>query len=105
MTYEATLRLAKADLDYYDLILDGKGNWEEDWYEDRVESYTVKFENGYEADLKVVGCQEDSPYAECVLFDAEGYEAGLSDPEFEFSGDWDVYDYDGNQYIVHVIAR
>ena len=103
MTYEATLRLPKADVDYYDLILDGKGNWE-DWYEDYVESYTVRFDNGVEADLKVVGCGDDSPYAELVLFNDSGSEIGFSDAEYDFSGDWEIWDDEDNHYIVHVIG-
>ena len=104
MIYRATLRLSKDELDYYDLILDGGGDWQDEWYEDKVESYTVRFENGVEADLKVVGCGDESPYAEMVLFNDKGGEIGFSEPEYEFSGEWEAWDADDNQYIVNVVG-
>ena len=104
MTYEATIKIPKEDLDYYETVLSGGGNQEEDWYEDMVESFTAKFENGYEADVKVVGADEDCPWAEAVLFTPEGYEVGCSDVEDSISGDWELYDDYDNKYIIHVVG-
>ena len=103
MLYEATIEIPQSTLKYLELVLAGGGNWEEDWYEDRVESFTARFANGYEADVKVVGCDEDCPYSEAVLFNPDGYQESYTDIEDTLAGDWEFYN-DNNNYIIHVVG-
>lgn len=62
--------------------------------------HTAKFPNGIEADIKLVICEEDTPYTEGVLFH-NGFELTHTDPEDSYEGEW-VFEHDGIEYIVIV---
>lgn len=51
-------------------------------------SYTAKFEDGCEADIKFVSTDDDV-YIDAVLFDQEGHQIALLDPCYEFLGEFE----------------
>lgn len=62
------------------------------------------FENGIEADIKLIICEGDSlPYTEGVLFE-NGNELTHTDIEDEFIGVWE-FEYKNNIYIVEVVIN
>ena len=77
--------------------------------EDTIITYTAKFDNGLEVDVKLCGVQFDEdnganrPWAEAVLF-KDGCEVACSDVEEDYFGIWDL-EYDGEKYSVIVMAE
>ena len=61
---------------------------------------TADFGNGIEVDVKCCGADEETAWAEAVLFQ-NGSECCYSEVEYEFFGDW-IFEFEGNTYIVHV---
>lgn len=70
--------------------------------EDETITYTAKFPDGKEMDIKCCGCQDDSSWTEAVLFTRSGHELACSDPNDEFACMWEI-EYDGITYIVDVV--
>lgn len=62
--------------------------------------YTAKFPNGIEADIKLVICEEESPYTEGVLF-RNGFELTHTEPECTYDGEWN-FEHDEIEYTVIV---
>lgn len=66
--------------------------------EDESISHTVKFENGYEMDIKCCGVQFDekndtnTAWTEAVLFNKDGHEVACSEVEGDYLGEWYLYD-------------
>ena len=71
--------------------------------EDETFVKTVKFENGFEMDIKCCGTQKGFAWTEAVLFD-EGRECCFTDVCEEFLGDWELT-WNGNVYTVHVVPE
>lgn len=67
---------------------------------DETITHTAKFPNGIEADIKLVICQEDTPYTEGVLFH-NGFELACTEPNCVYDGKWN-FEYDGIEYTVLV---
>lgn len=70
---------------------------------DETFTHTASFANGYEADIKLVICEEDTPFVDAVLFNQHGGEVTC------VLGDGDVYhgvyrfeNQDGQDYVVIV---
>lgn len=66
--------------------------------DDIIEEYTAKFDNGYEADIKVCSGTNNF-YVDPVLFDDLGHEVDLIDPRDTLLGEYEFWDH-GNIYIV-----
>lgn len=69
--------------------------------EDNTITYTAKFPDGKEMDVKCCGCQDEASWAEAVLFDEHGCQIACSDVEDDFDGPWEL-EADGVLYIVGV---
>lgn len=75
---------------------------------DYTESYSVKFENGYEADVKICCTnfgrnQSSNPlWTEAVLFNPEGGQENVTDVDDKFFQDWELFDDDDNKYVIHI---
>ena len=67
---------------------------------DETITHTAKFPNGIEADIKLVICEDDTPYTEGVLFH-NGYELTCTEPDCTYDGEWN-FEYDGTKYTVLV---
>lgn len=70
---------------------------------DEMITHTAKFPNGVEADIKLVICEEETPYTEGVLFQ-NGFELTHTDPDDTYAGEW-CFEHDGIEYIVNVLAE
>ena len=65
---------------------------------------TAKFDNGYEADIKLVQ-DADSPYLDPVLFDENGFEVTcLQDDSYSLDGTYQ-FDVDDDTYIVEIVSE
>lgn len=66
-----------------------------------VETFTAKFSDGFEADIKVCA-GIDNFYIDPVLFYENGYEACVLEPCAELLGEY-VFECDNKEYIVELI--
>ena len=63
-------------------------------------SLTAKFPDGIEIDIKLVICEDDTPYTEGVLFQ-NGCEQAGTEPGCAYDGKW-TFHFKGTEYIVIV---
>jgi hypothetical protein len=63
--------------------------------------FTVKFDNGFEADIKVCA-SEGGCFVDPVMFNKKGYEICVLDCEYELVGDYS-FEVDGKIYLVDLI--
>lgn len=98
--YRSTLYLSDAAWKTIEGFLNAKS---EDEYqgEDNTISYTVRFPDGKEMDVKCCGCQEEPSWTEAVLFDEKGCQLTYTDVWDEFIGTWELT-YKDAIYIVEV---
>jgi len=79
MKYNAKLAIDANHIEFCDsLLADAEYRYDT---EELPCVFTVRFDNGYEADIKVVNA--DPPYIDAVLFDEYGFEISILEPEFE----------------------
>lgn len=103
--YRAVLALPAKTLDYYRHILSRIGQQLYDEFglkRDETITHTAKFNNGYEADIKIVICAEEPPYIDAVLFDPQGKEVSCEAGEDEYRGEYQFQDHSANNYFVEV---
>lgn len=67
---------------------------------DETITHTAKFPNGIEANIKLVICEEETPYTEGVLFH-NGFELTCTEPDCTYDGEWN-FEHNGIEYIVNV---
>lgn len=110
MTEAYTLRteivLEQEKLDFINQLLSMTGDEIYDKYglkRDETIVYTAVFPDGMQADIKLVICDEE-PYTEAVLFDKNGFQKAYTDPEDEYTGDWEL-EYDNINYVVTVKVK
>jgi hypothetical protein len=95
---ETQIKIEKVILDKCNRILKDE---DLDLRSDEIITFTGKFEDGFEADIKLVleGC-----YIDPVLFDPSGYEVAVSEPCFDrMEGDY-FFSVDDKEYKVSVIG-
>jgi hypothetical protein len=102
-----TITISKKEKEIIEDLLSLTGDKIYDKYgykRDETVTKTAVFENGIEADIKLVICEGDStPYTEGVLF-KHGSEVTHTDVEDEFVGEWE-FEYEGEEYIVNVVVE
>lgn len=110
MTKAYTLRtevvLDQEELDFINQLLSMTGDEIYDKYglkRDETIVNTAVFPDGMQADIKLVICDEE-PYTEAVLFDKNGFQKAYTDPENEYTGDWEL-EYDDVNYVVTVKVK
>lgn len=64
--------------------------------------HTATFPDGIEADIKLVICEEESPYTEGILFH-NGCQITCTEPSDDYEGEWN-FEYNGTEYIVNVTS-
>lgn len=105
-TLRAEIALEQKELDFINELLSMAGD---EIYEkhglkrDETIVHTAVFSDGMQADIKLVICDEE-PYTEVVLFDKNGFQKAYTDPEDEYTGDWEL-EYDDVNYIVTVKVK
>lgn len=62
--------------------------------------HTAKFSSGIEADIKLIICEDESPYTEGILFQ-NGHELTRTDPNDTYNGKWD-FEFNEFKYTVLV---
>lgn len=75
--------------------------------DETVLSWTAKFSDGLRIEVKVVAPndpEQEACWCEAVMFDADGFEIGCSEPEERPYGEWG-FSNDGKDYIVNVVAE
>lgn len=107
--YEQTIRIGRTDLERYQkLLTEEPADAGVCLGEDNTITWTAKFENGMEMDLKICGVrylegESNLPWTEAVLF-RDGCEVSCSDASDTLEGDWVCPDLNGDTYIMHVVA-
>lgn len=77
----------------------------EDENKDVIQTFTVKFDDGWQADIKVCnGCHDSGPYVDPVLFDEGGGERHVLDVQDDIVGKFE-FDCDGRIYVAVVEVR
>ena len=109
MEYTKELLLPKETFDRYNKILTTEPEDEGECFgENETITETVKFEDGYEMDIKICGVQfkkdeSNLPWTEAVLFH-NGNEVTFTEPFEDFEGEWLCED-DENTFTVLVKAQ
>lgn len=102
-TLRAEIALEQKKLDFVNHLLSMTGDEIYDKYgfkRDETIISTAVFPDGMQADIKIVICDgENKPYTEAVLFDKNGFQKAYTDPEDEYTGDWEL-EYDDVNYVV-----
>ncbi len=96
--YYASIKVDKSELEFCNLLIQ-ENKYREDT-EEVPYTYTCKFLNGIEADIKVVNA--DSPYIDAILFDENGFELSVLEPEFERLDGQYIFYLDKDMYTVTV---
>lgn len=69
--------------------------------EDATITFTAKFENGFEMDVKCCGSKDEHAWTEAVLFDQRGCQLAYTEPDEEFLGTWEL-EYEDMRFRVEV---
>ena len=104
MIYNKTLLVPLEELKTIQQLLKTGKDSNGAWTEDDIKVYTVEFDNGYFADIKVCGADEDLPWTEMVLFNKNGGECCCTDCSDEFDGEWEL-EYNGDVYRILVTEK
>lgn len=67
---------------------------------DETITHTAKFQDGIEVDIKLVICEDGTPYTEGILF-CNGYEAMSTEPMDTYDGEW-KFQFANTEYTVIV---
>jgi hypothetical protein len=105
-TYITTVRVSQLLVDKLQHWLDQE---EIDFHDcglaedDTLITFTAKFLDGCEADIKVCSGQHNC-FIDPVFYNKNGCQAGLLDPGSELLGEYS-FDVDGDEYIVELVAE
>lgn len=103
--YRTVLELPAETLAHYRYLLKRTGRQLYDEFglkRDETITHTAKFCNGYEADIKIVICEEEPPYIDAVLFDPCGNEVSCGGSDDDYVGEYWFIDHACNSYFVEV---
>lgn len=103
--YRAVIELSAYTLAYYRQLLSRTGRQLYDEFglkRDETIIHTAKFRNGYEADIKIVICEEDPPYIDAVLFDPQGNEICCDCSGEDYDGEYCFQSHDDSCFVVEV---
>ena len=110
MKYEETIVLPKDRIDYINNLCETHLT-EEDFSKYQLpkfecfECYSVVFDNGYIADVKVcTGDIDDTAWVEMVLFDGS-YEVACTEVYDNIDNTYELEDNNDNVYIVKVVSK
>lgn len=98
-----TITLSKKEMDLINNLLDLTGSeiYQKYGYKrDETITHTAKFPDGIEIDIKLVICEDDTPYTEGVLFQ-NGCEQAGTEPGCAYDRKW-MFHFKGTEYIVIV---
>lgn len=106
MEYKEFILIKHSELVYINKLLRMRGKTIYNKFglkRDETISHTAHFQNGYEADIKVVICEDEKPYIDAVLFDKNGSELQCLEPaEGHYNGRYE-FSYNGNSYTTIVV--
>lgn len=101
-----TITLSKKEMDLINDLLNLTGSeiYQKYGYKrDETITHTAKFPDGIEIDIKLVICEDDTPYTEGVLFQ-NGCEQTGTEPGYAYDGKW-TFHFKETEYIVIVEAE
>jgi len=98
MRYETVITIDQQKAKEYQDLLDGTAYDPESSKDDVIETFSGRFDNGFEVDIKIVnGDTESDVYIDAVLFDENNNEVGFENPAdillggYEFIFGEDIY--------------
>lgn len=77
-----------------------EGRYEEADDEEAIKTWTAKFENGYEVDIKL--CNGDTPYIDSVLFNPNGSQVAVLEISEYLIGEYS-FEANGDNYDVEIV--
>lgn len=98
-----TIKISRKEMDLINDLLNLSGDeiYQKYGYKrDETIIHTAKFSSGIEADIKLIICEDESPYTEGVLFQ-NGHELTCTDPNDTYNGKWD-FEFNEFKYTVLV---
>ena len=104
---EKTIELPKADIEFWELLLASDDiDYAEMQFpeESAVFTKTIRFDDGFEADLKVcTNRREDRDcWSEMVLFDSKGNQIDHTDVSYDLAGQWELGWFDRANDTMHL---
>ncbi|PLS19145.1 hypothetical protein CVD28_01685 [Bacillus sp. M6-12] len=100
MEYGAIIYVDKKEAEEMERILSiQEGDCPDYDHDATIKTYTAKFANGFQADIKV--CNGDTPYIDNVLFDEQGCEVDCPEISESLLGEYD-FQFEGDSYRVLV---
>lgn len=106
--YDVAITISKKDVDFYNELMGMEGCAIYKKYglkrDERPCALTASFSNGYQMDIDLIICKEDSPYLNIVLFNANGVEVNCETGEGRIDDEYCLSD-DTGDYFVNVIAK
>ncbi|MDF2879679.1 MAG: hypothetical protein K0R54_236 [Clostridiaceae bacterium] len=93
---QATITISQKEAtEIQDILNIAEGRYEES--NDILKTYTVKFDNGFFADIKI--CNGDTPYVDSLLFDKNGNQVCVLEISEEILGEY-LFEHNGIEYMV-----
>jgi hypothetical protein len=100
MVYKETIKIRKKEAEKMERILSIEEGHCPDYDPVAViKTYTAKFSNGFEADIKV--CNGDTPFVDPVLFNEKGIEICVGEVEDTLLGEYH-FEYGEDVFVVTV---
>lgn len=104
---KTTIRIPKTEAKQLQTLLSGNFPCENSG--DIIQTFTGKFENGFEVDIKVCNCDDRSgaPWIDAVLFDNNGCEIMCLDVRDTLLGEYIfdmLHDHGTDVFVVDVVA-
>ena len=98
-------KISRDEIDLINALLNltGEEIYQKYGYKNEIITHTAKFPNGIEADIKLVICEDEPPYAEGVLFH-NGFELTCTEPDDTYDREWN-FEFNGIEYVVIVEAE
>lgn len=105
--FAETITLDSAEVDYCNKLLKLKGSTIRRKYglkrDERPCALEVTFSNGYYMDIDLIICEDDSPFINVVLFDADGMEAFAKVYDTRIDDVYELSDETGD-YVAKIVA-
>jgi hypothetical protein len=101
--HKKTLQLPTQEVKQYQELLELNESAEGYGRDGVIESYTVHFDDGIDADITLVNT-DSGPYLNCVLFDEHGEEFALIEPQFTLAQKFVWTTYDNGEEVQYILV-
>ncbi len=100
--HKTTISIDPVTIDTYNKYLDSGEAFPDSKRCETIETFTAKFDDGREADIKVCSADDCSLFVDAVLFEKNGAEIAVCEPEYALDGEFE-FETDGEAYVVEIV--